>query len=240
MIVIGHRGAMGHSPENTIKSIRKALELGAKHIEIDVFLIESELVVFHDDRLERTTNGSGYLEEQSFSSLRELDAGEGEQIPTLSEVLLEIDGKAAINIELKGAGTASAVAQIISDTCAKSLAWKKDSFLVSSFNHFELAKFSKLVPSIKIGALHVARMLNEFEFAKLLNAYSVNPSLDFIDASYVEQAHELGFKVFCYTVNHPDDIRKMKKLGVDGIFTNYPERAIENKETYSTETSPKW
>jgi len=235
MIIIAHRGAMGHAPENTIASIKKALDLGAKHIEVDVYLIESELIVFHDDRLERTTNGVGYLEEQSLENIRKLDAGNGEQIPTLKEVLSFVDGRAAINIELKGEGTASATAKRLSETCAESLSWEKDFFLVSSFNHKELASFSRQMPTIKIGALHVSLPLEGLEFIKSLKPYSVHPSIDFINREYVEQAHKEGFKVFCYTVNHPEDIAKMRKLGVDAIFCNYPERALGN-----TKIEPRW
>ena len=110
MFCIGHRGARGHAPENTLASVRKAIELGADWIEVDVYGVDGELVVFHDDRLERTTNGEGLLMGQSFDYLRSLDAGDGELIPTLAEVFDVAADRVGINVELKGPGTAEPVA----------------------------------------------------------------------------------------------------------------------------------
>ena len=105
-LCIGHRGAMGHAPENTLLSLKKALEMGAPCVEVDVYFVDGHLLVFHDDRLERTTNGFGYLADHDFEYLRSLDAGEGERIPTLREVFETVGLKAGVNIELKGPGTA--------------------------------------------------------------------------------------------------------------------------------------
>ncbi|MEN8142989.1 MAG: glycerophosphodiester phosphodiesterase family protein, partial [Thermodesulfobacteriota bacterium] len=113
LLVIAHRGAMGYEPENTLASFRKALDLGADAIELDVYSLNDHLVIFHDDSLERTTNGQGFLLEQDFTRLRSLDAGNGEQIPTLSEVFVLIKGRVPLNIELKGPGTAGPVVEFI-------------------------------------------------------------------------------------------------------------------------------
>ena len=95
MIIIGHRGAMGYEPENTLRSFQKALDLGVDMIEFDVHLCKSgELVVFHDEKVNRTTNGQGYIAQKSLEKLKELDAGQGEKIPTLEEVLDLVKGKA--------------------------------------------------------------------------------------------------------------------------------------------------
>mgnify|MGYP000511847871 CR=1 FL=1 len=115
LLCIGHRGAMGHAPENTLASIQKALELGTPCMEIDVYYVDGQLVVFHDHRLERTTNGSGFLVDQKFSDLRTLDAGNGEKIPTLQEVFETIHLKPALNIELKGTETTRPVLEFISN-----------------------------------------------------------------------------------------------------------------------------
>ena len=135
LLCIGHRGAMGHAPENTLASIRKALELGVPCMEVDVYYVDGHLVVFHDDRLERLTNGSGYVWEQSFDYLRSLDAGDGQQIPTLEEVCEVIGSQACLNIELKGPDTAVPVAALLSKLIADG--WDKEKFLVSSFYHLE-------------------------------------------------------------------------------------------------------
>ncbi|MEL0083582.1 MAG: glycerophosphodiester phosphodiesterase family protein, partial [Gammaproteobacteria bacterium] len=151
LLCIGHRGAMGHAPENTLGSVKAALALGVRHLEIDVYCVEGELLVFHDDRLERTTNGTGRIRDQSLSHLRSLDAGGGQQIPTLEEVCTEIAGKACLNIELKGPGTARPVARLINQLIARG--WHHDCFLVSSFDHRQLAEMGQMEPRIKLGAL---------------------------------------------------------------------------------------
>jgi len=226
LLCIGHRGAMGHAPENTLSSIRKALELGVNSVEVDVYYIDGHLLVFHDDRLERTSDAAGYLEEQSFEYLRTLDAGDGQRIPTLEEVCEEVDSKACLNIELKGAATAAPVVELISRYVEKG--WHKDSFLVSSFNHRELLAVKRLDEDIKLGALIRALPVDDAKFAQDLGAFSVNPALDFIDQRFVDDAHDRGLKVYVYTVNHPEDINKMYRLGVDGVFSSFPERVLEN------------
>ena len=113
MLIVGHRGAAGHEPENTLRSVEAALRLGANAIEIDVHQVEGRLVVIHDDRLERTTNGEGRLAAHSLAALRALDAGQGERIPTLDEVIELVAGRAELVIELKGADTAEPVARLL-------------------------------------------------------------------------------------------------------------------------------
>jgi len=232
LLCIGHRGAMGHAPENTLASIRKALEFGVPCVEIDVYTVDSQLVVFHDSRLERTTNGTGYLLEQKFTDLRSLDAGNGEKIPTLKEVFEAIHLKAGVNIELKGPGTARPVAEFISEM--RNVGWNDDLILMSSFDHRELVQVRRMDPRIKLGAMMVGLPVDDAAFAVSLGAYSVHLSLDFIDRKFVDDAHSRGLRVFVFTVNHPEDIKKMSELGVDGVFTNYPERVLKNKEGRST------
>ncbi|RLA12226.1 MAG: glycerophosphodiester phosphodiesterase [Gammaproteobacteria bacterium] len=225
-LCIGHRGAMGHAPENTLASVRKALALGAEFIEMDVYWVDDQLMVFHDDRLERTTNGSGYLWDQSFELLRSLDAGDGEQIPTLDEVCKLIDQQAGLNIELKGPGTAAPVAAFINDLALNG--WQQTSLLVSSFDHRQLAELKQLNPNIRLGALTASLPVDNARFAESLGAYSVHASLDFIDQVFVTDAHARGIKVYVYTVNYPEDIARMRQLGVDGVFTNFPERVLND------------
>ena len=114
-LCIGHRGAKGLEPENTLRSVRKALDLGVDGVEIDVYLAGGQLVVIHDETLERTTNGRGLVEEQSFDYLRSLDAGMGEKIPTLREVFDTVNRRAFINVELKGSGTAEPVFALVGE-----------------------------------------------------------------------------------------------------------------------------
>ncbi|EKE18480.1 MAG: hypothetical protein ACD_9C00322G0002 [uncultured bacterium] len=221
---IGHRGAMGYAPENTLNSFAKALDLGVDMVELDVYIsIDGELVVIHDDKVDRTTDGKGYVIEKTFSQLRNLDAGNGQKIPTLKEVFDLVDRKAEINIELKGSNTAQSVSVLIEEY-VKERGWKYEDFLVSSFNHYELKKFHELIPEIRIGALITGIPVGFAEFAERVNAWSVNLCMEFINKEMVDDAHARGMKVFVWTANDSDDIEKMKLLGVDGIFSNFPDR----------------
>lgn len=225
LLCIGHRGALGHAPENTLESVRKALELGVTCVEVDVYYVGGHLIVFHDDRLERTTNGSGYLSEQSFDYLRSLDAGDGQQIPTLEEVCDVIDSRACLNIELKGQKTAEPVARLISNIIEKG--WNKEKLLVSSFHRLELLEMRRLHADIKLGVLIRGIPADGVNFAEEIHAFSVHPSVDCVDQQFVYDAHRRGFKVYVYTVDHTGDIANMQALGADGVFTGFPERVIQ-------------
>lgn len=224
MLCIGHRGASGHEPENTLRSIRRALELGADGIEIDVRLLDGELIVFHDSRLDRTTNGKGSLSRVPFERLRELDAGAGERVPTLREVLQEVARRAFVNIELKGRKTARPVVAMIEEF-VRDLGWRYEDFLVSSFHRRELRDV-RLVgsPAIPLGLL-LARPTRFYpRAARLFGVYSINPAVRYVTPKLVAEAHCQGWKVFPYTVNTPADIQRMRDCGVDGVFCDFPER----------------
>ena len=224
LTVIGHRGARGHAPENTLLSLDAALKLGADWVEFDVQLHRGELLLMHDLRLERTTNGSGRLSDLSLESLRNLDAGQGQKIPTLQEALNLIDQRVGANIELKTwNGTAAAVAKILRDGMDQG--WAAEKFLVSSFHLPELYEFRQLMPEIPIGALLCGVPLDWAGVAVELGASTLNLSDEFVDEQLVADAHVRGLKVYVYTVNLPDEMERMARMGVDGIFTDYPDRA---------------
>ena len=219
---IGHRGARGHEPENTLRSIRRALELGANAVEIDVWLVEGELVVFHDSTLDRTTNGTGPLSRKTLAQLRALDAGQGERIPTLREVVETVDRRALINIELKGPRTAGPVAALIGECVGNG--WSYGHFLVSSFRPSEL----RAIPDerIPIGLLlaHPTRLC--WFNARRVRAVAVNVALRYATPAFIGEAHSRGLRVCDYTVNEPADIARLREWGADGVFTDYPERAV--------------
>ena len=215
---------MGHAPENTLKSIAKALELGAPWVEVDVYPVDGHLVVIHDNRLERTTTGSGYVWEKTFLYLRTLDAGQGEKIPTLNEVLDLVSKRAGINIELKAPDAAALVAKVIEDRIRTH--WDVKNFLVSSFYHHEIVAVKQLDHRIRTDALIAGVPLDYTLFAEKLGAYSVHQSIEFVNREFITDAHDRKLKVFVYTVNHPEDIARMDALGVDGVFTNYPDRVL--------------
>ena len=225
LLCIGHRGAMGHAPENTLLSFEKALELGADCVEADVYRVDDRLVIFHDDRLERTTNGSGYLCDHDFEYLRSLDAGEGERIPTLGELFDTVNLRAGINIELKGHGTARPVVDFVA--AQRKHGWHDRLMLISSFNHGALEAVRKMDSGIRLGVLMAGPPADGIPLASGLGAYSVHLSLKFACRGFVEDAHARGLRVFVFTVNRSEDIRGMEALGVDGVFTNYPERVLK-------------
>ncbi|OCA61808.1 glycerophosphodiester phosphodiesterase [Aeromonas piscicola] len=225
MQIIAHRGASGLAPENTLKAIRLALALGAQAIEIDVQQADGELWVFHDRRLERCTNGGGVLTAQSRDYLAGLDAGEGEPIPTLWQVMEAIAGKAELHIELKGTHTAETVAALTRRAEAE-LGFTPAQWVVSSFHHPELARFAALRPEIRLGALTATIPFTLAAFAAELGAWSLNCDLDFVDAALVMDAHRRGLKVLVYTVDHTADLAALVAIGVDGIFTNRPDRFL--------------
>jgi len=225
MKIIGHRGAAGHEPENTLISFKKALELNVDMIELDVYVLATgELVVMHDNKVDRTTNGAGYVMDYTFSELRELDAGHGEIVPLLSEVLDLIDKKVPVNIELKGRATAKSVASLIK-IYKDEKGWTDDLFIISSFNHVELAEFAALMPLIKTGALTEGILLGYSEYAQRLGSFSANLSAEFVTAELVDDAHRRHLEVFVYTINDESEVTRMCDLGVDGIFTNFPDQA---------------
>ena len=224
MKIIGHRGARGYEPENTLRSFEKAIELGADMIEFDVYALDSgELVIIHDHRVDRTTNGEGRVLEHSYSRLRSLDAGEGEPIPTLEDALQLVKGRVQVNIELKGPRTAEAVARIIEGFLQRP-EWTKEHFLVSSFDHHELRDFRTAAPDIAIAVLEHTIPLNFAATAEALGAVAVHPNHEFLNQAYVDDAHARGLKVNAYTVNFDDDLEQLHAWGVDGVVTDFPDR----------------
>jgi glycerophosphoryl diester phosphodiesterase len=224
-LCIGHRGARGHEPENTVRSVRRALELGANGIEVDVYFVDGELVVIHDDVLDRTTNGTGRVAEKSFAELRALDAGKGEKIPTLREIFDVVDRRAFINIELKGPRTAVPVERLIREYVS-TREWRHADFLVSSFDHEELARIANR--RIRRGILYARAPHGFAETAARLRAYSLHTNIRYTHQPIVEEAHRLGLKVFVYTVNSPRALARMRAIGADGVFTDFPERCARS------------
>ena len=223
-LIVGHRGAMGHVTENTIPSIKKAVELGVDGIEIDVFKCKSgEIIVFHDKKLDRLTNSSGYIEDLSYDSINKIKVMGEYRIPELIEVINILPNEIFLNIELKGEETAKKVNEIITKFINKTES-KLDRFIISSFNWNELENFRSFNSKIPIAILTDNNPLNAIPVAKKLNAFAINPSYKLLDKNVVNQIKKEGLKIFPYTVNSINDIDKMKNLGVDGIITNYPER----------------
>ena len=222
MKIIGHRGAAGHAPENTLRSVDLALDLGVHGVEIDVHLVEGRLVVIHDDRLERTTDGAGRVADTRFDALRALDAGDGERVPTLEEVAVRVLGRATLVVELKGDGTAGAVARWLDLLPPPSRA----GVVVSSFDHPQLAELRALAPDVRLGALVAGVPLGLAAFAVELGAHAVHMSLECLRPPFVRDAHARGLEAWVYTVNHRDDHAHCARLGVDAVFSDHPDRGL--------------
>lgn len=223
-LVIGHRGAKGHVAENTLASVSKALELGVNGIEIDVFLCKSgELVVFHDKKLEKLTDGEGYIEDLTLDSIKKINVLGNYKIPSLDEVLNLINGKVLLNIELKGTGTAVPTHKLLS-SYLKEKKWRPDQFIISSFNWEELKIFYQLNRDVPIAVLIDTDPLDALALAHEINALAINPNFKNLNKKNVKKIQGAGYKVFPYTINKPSDIEKMFDLKVDGIITDYPER----------------
>jgi glycerophosphoryl diester phosphodiesterase len=223
LISIGHRGAAGHEPENTFLSIEKALILGADLIEIDVHSIDNELIVIHDASLKRTTNGTGTIYERSIQYIRSLDAGKGQRVPLLQEVFDCVNRRAGINIELKELSTITPLIKLMEDYI-QNKQWQYQDIIVSSLNKTILKKIKTLQPQIKIGFVCRFMNLKNIQVADNINAYSIHPFYRFVTKRWIVGAHDRGIKVFPYTVNRLDDIERLKLFGVDGIFSDFPER----------------
>lgn len=217
VVIIGHRGAAGLCPENTLPSFRRAWGLGVSAVELDVHVVENELVVIHDETLERTTNGQGPVAKRPLASLRALDAGGGWPVPLLREVVAELPAAGGLNVELKGAGTAAPAAAYLSGLTAVDL-------LVSSFDHDELAQFHELAPDIAVAPLYDRWRDDVWETAAALGAGTVNLSRRVVTAERVNAATRRGLQLLVYTVNDLQEAGRLIEMGVRGIFTDYPDR----------------
>ena len=222
---IGHRGAMGHEPENTLASIKKAIDLGADGFEIDVFkCLSGEIVLFHDKYLDKLTDGEGLIEKKSLVDLKKLSVlGTENKIPTLEEVLNIINKQVFLNIELKGKNTAKASLELVE----KFINQKKISsqnILFSSFDWNELEKVRELNSDVKIALITENDPLLAIETAKKLKAFAINPNYKDLSKKNIKIIHNNDFKIYTWTVNNKRDISKMKLLKVNGIITDFPDR----------------
>ena len=220
---IGHRGAKGDLAENTLESIRKAIDLKVDAVEIDVHLCKTgELVVIHDFTVDRTTNGEGEVSEKTLDELRSLLIEGKYRIPLLTEVLDLIEEKCRINIELKGNNTAAETSRIIRDYVTGRSRSYSD-FIVSSFQWNELFEVLKIDTNIPLGVLTETNVSEAIEIGKKLSAKAIHPSVDIITPDNLNQARKAGFEVNVWTVNDKETIQKMKDLGVDGIISDFPD-----------------
>ncbi len=220
MIIVGHRGACGHAPENTLKSFARAIEMGCQRVEFDVHLSrDGTPVVIHDATVDRTTNGEGAVRSLSLTELKRLDAGQGESIPTLMEVIDFCRGKVDLQIELKGEGCPPAVAGVL-NRC-----WDPKKVVVTSFNLSMLKDFAAILPEVAVGLLNKDPNRDMVRVALDGGHRWICPRYDVVSRAWVAQAHKVGLLVYVYHVNDREVARKIAPWGVDALGTDYPEIA---------------
>ena len=218
---IGHRGASGYEPENTLISFEKAIDLNADGIELDVHLSsDGELVVIHDETIDRTTNGKGIVNTLSLQELKAFRIDNSQAIPTLIEVFNLVNRRCFINIELKGIGTAQPVNDLINHYISDKK-WEINDFLISSFDWKMLEEFHLVNPKIRIGVLTEDAIEEALVFAKKIKAFSINPDYQLLTKEKVALLQENGFEVFPWTVNSEEAIQKIKSFNVNGIISNF-------------------
>ncbi len=212
---IGHRGAAGHAPENTLLSIETALSLGADVIEIDVHRSrDGELIVIHDDRIDRTTNGSGYIRDLTSTQLRTLE------VPTLEEAMQAVKGRASLMIELK-------VRQIVPEVVRTAANNPDVPVFYASFFHSELLCVRELDPAAQTIALIEAVPVSLTAFAIEAQATHAGVAFQSLEPDFVRALKDAGLAVFTYTVDDPREIRYARSLGVDGLISNFPDRLLQ-------------
>ena len=235
-VIFAHRGASSHAPENTLAAFQLAIDHGAKALELDVQLTkDQEVVVFHDSRLNRTTDGTGKVNDFTLSELRNFNAGisfcpayQNEKIPTLAEVLDSLPPDILINIELKNPrtpfdGLPSRTACLVREFNAQ------NRVLISSFNPVALSKFNKELPSIPRGRLLRTKQMTNYLSnlpGLLAKIQSVHLPFKSLNPQSIANFKGAGKKVFTYTLNHTQDILTAMKMGIDGFFTDDPGFAI--------------
>ncbi len=230
-IVFAHRGDEAHAPENTLSAFKQAVEKGTDGIEFDVKLTaDGQVVVLHDQSVDRTTNGTGNVAKLSFAALRELDAGKqfpgqfpGEKIPTLDEVFETVGKRVYMNIELKNYSTPfDLLVPKVTDIIKKHS--MEERVLFSSFLSVSLQKARKLLPDVPRGLLTIPGWMGAWgrTFGWRGDYTALNPPMVDINIGLINQVHASGKRVIVWTVTAEEDIKRMIGLGVDGIITGDP------------------
>jgi glycerophosphoryl diester phosphodiesterase len=224
ILKIGHRGAKGYESENTLISFTKAIEMGADGIELDVHLsIDGHLIVIHDETIDRTTNGKGFVNQLTLQELKSFKINDKHEIPTLNEVLDLVNQRCFVNVELKNQDTAEKVAELI-EHYISNRNWNHNHFIVSSFDWNTLQQIRFLNEDIRIGVLTETNLDLAISFARFLKAEALHPDFQLLTNEYVSKIQEKGILVFPWTVNKTEDIQRMKSYNVDGIITDFLDR----------------
>ena len=224
-LMIGHRGAAGLYPENTIAGFEAAIDLEADAIELDVRLAHNRLYVLHDQNLDRTTSGNGELKNSTPEEIEALTTSDNQKIPQLAQVIHRVPIHIGINIEMKGNSCAKALAK-----CLKS--FPDSNILISSFNHKELEQFRRYSHDFELAPLFREWQTNIWEVAHQSSAWSINLHYKMVTETRIKTAHKKGFRVLAYTVNDLQLAMELAKIGIDGVFTDYPGPEMKKALTF--------
>jgi len=237
MELIAHRGASAYAPENTIASFKKAIEMGLKAVEFDVQISKDlELIVIHDYTLERTTSGKGKVRDYTLKELQGLDAGswfskefQGEKIPSLRKVLEVVKNNEFINIELKRDKNDKRKFDIQLIDLIDEMKIK-DKVIISSFDHEILVDIFELDNTLSLALLfhEEIRDLKEYIDKLGIKINSINPNKNSLNENYIKKIKELNLNINAYTINSYEEYVKLNNLGIDRIFTNFPDLLSKN------------
>ncbi|MCM1991047.1 glycerophosphodiester phosphodiesterase [Oceanirhabdus seepicola] len=232
--IFAHRGYSGKYPENTLKSFKKAIDYGAQGIETDVQMSrDGELILIHDEKIDRTSNGTGYVFNMSYNELLELDFGEwkrkkfrGEKIPKLSELLeLVQDKNIELNLEIKNniihyPNIEEKIITLISDF------QMEDRVIISSFNHESVLKCKSINKKIRCGPLTYSNLINPHKYINEYKFDTFHPMYRSLDSEKIQVLKNNGTPIYTYTVDIKEEMNFLIKNGIEGIITNEIEIAL--------------
>ncbi|MFD2165540.1 glycerophosphodiester phosphodiesterase [Thalassotalea euphylliae] len=234
MKVFAHRGASGDFPENTLVAFEQAIAQQADGIELDVQYHSGadKWYVIHDFYVDTTTSGSGLLKAMLPAELACLRGKDELPLPTLEQALSAIAGRCPVNIEIKEREVEQSYIELLVEDLRRRLAvaastsqYSWSSFILSSFNHSILHACKAKLPQVKTGALIANIPTNLSDCAAELKASSLNIDLNSLNKVLVDHAHQQNIELWVYTVDRPEDVRWCMELGVDAIFSNFPQRS---------------
>jgi glycerophosphoryl diester phosphodiesterase len=219
--IVGHRGAAGYAPENTLLSFQTAIDIGCDATELDVRLSkDGKVVVIHDEEVSRVTDGTGFVCEMTLAKLKKLNCPQKQKIPTLQEVIDFCKGKINLLIELKARGTPEKVNRIIVKNKIT------ENVAVISFNYELLREIKKLNPELKAGLLFEECSEEIWKLLEEIPLDFIGPRGDIVTKGIIGRAHKIGKTVYAYHVNDKSTGKELLSLGVDEIGTDFPKLFI--------------
>ncbi len=224
--IVGHKGAAGYAPGNTLSSFRMAIAIGCDRAELDVRLTKDRrVVVFHDEEVSKLTGGKGFVNEMTLLELKKLDCEQGEKISTLQEVIDVCKNKIDLQIELKADETPEPVNELILKNDIQ------NQVVITSFKDYLLKEIKKINPDLKVGLLFRVDkvMLKIWDLANTVPLDFLAPFSELVTREFINKAHSLRKSVYAYRVNNKELGNKLISMGVDAIGTDFPKLFIDDK-----------